>query len=1187
MSRKLLALCSMFLLFAGAAVAQVEAGLGALAGVVTDSTKAVVSGARVVLTNPSIGYRKEAVTGASGEYSFSPLTVVGGYALEISKPGFSTETVNEITTSVGTVLNQNVALRVGEASTTVEVTGQNEEQVQVDTSSVSQLIDSTIFQDSPLEVRNQNTFVGLAAGAAPDTANTGRGFAVNGARSGSGNFLLDGFDNNDQGLGGGAQGGAVTTISPDAIQEYRVITSVPDAEYGRAGGFTTDTVLKSGTNRFHGSAFDYSRFQAITQNSWFSNNQGLRDHLVRNQFGGSIGGPIFKDRTYFYATAEFQRLRTSEPSTYTGITQDFYNFVKSGAYETFMEGTTAQNPAANPNGDGTVGIGFCPQYLGAPCPGAFAGVGALGKVFQTNYSQTPGEFPFGTTNLSNEPTDLLLGGTTYLPVNIYGTGNIETTTAFNQNRGTIKLDHRLTHVDQLSFLYSLDPDNETVSTGGGDSFPGPAELNFGGAQIFGATWLHNFTPNVLNTFKAGYLRHVRNFAASGPQGTASTLSADSISTGFGKSAGFPQLFTENQFTYEDSLAFVKGRHAMKYGFRFARTRNGSSFYNDFNGTYYYWGAADELTDAQNTTIGEALAPGTLPASVYGSLYAASASLDLTTGAAPDPYRGYRANEFAAYAEDSWKVSPRLNLNYGLRWDYFGPPHNAVAGLDSNVYFGSDTTLHSNLNLFAPNTPQLLGEEGAQFECVNVACGTPGGPGYTPSSGKSTIWSRQTKNFAPRVGFAFDTFGNQKLVLRGGFGLGFDRLYNNVYENIRFNGPHFVDNAYGFGEGAPGILPALAAQVVQVPFNANTALAVAGASPVPRHVDQDLKTAYYEQAHLGLETEKHGYVFEANYIGTFGRQLVGLMNINTFEGRTACTSVAAAGTTPTLQQARCAAAGYTKLSSARPNPAFGNDNFRTNGFGSNFNAGQISVRKGYAHGLQLLANYTYGKSLDQLSDVFTSKIGSAVVQTPYNRSNNYGPSDFDIRHNAVITLNYQTHSEAHKLLLDGWGVSPIITLRSGATVSIIDSSSKYDPNQDGSPGAQRAVYIGKGNPKNAYNHSVSPSGQAPNQSSFTLNPSLFSTYTCPVTVNAGLFCDPPGRNSLYGLRQYNVDAALSKHIALSERFHVTVQAAFFDIDGHVEWSDPVADINSPNFGRSTSTLGGVGHRVGQLSGRFDF
>ncbi len=176
-----------------------------------------------------------------------------------------------------------------------------------------------------------------------------------------------------------------------------------------------------------------------------------------------------------------------------------------------------------------------------------------------------------------------------------------------------------------------------------------------------------------------------------------------------------------------------------------------------------------------------------------------------------------------------------------------------------------------------------------------------------------------------------------MVIRGGWGIGYDRLYNNVYENIRFNGPHFVDNALGFGAGSAGISAALTKQVAQSPFVANTALSVAGAAPVPRHVNQNLKTASYQQTHFGIESQKAGYVFELNYINTLGRQLVGIMNANTFEGRTACQTAAL--------QVGCKAAGVTVFSTSRPNPAFGNDNFRTNGFSSNYNAGSGQCAQG--------------------------------------------------------------------------------------------------------------------------------------------------------------------------------------------------------------------------------------------------
>lgn len=1138
--------------------AQVQAGLGAFSGSVQDATKAAIPNAKVSLDNPSLGLHREVTANSAGEYAFPGLTVVGGYTISVSAPGFTKAVLKNLSTSVGTVTTEDVTLRVGDQGETIEVQGTSSEQVQVDTSAVSQLIDSTVWQDSPLSVRNQNTFVGLTAGAAPDDAGTGRGFAVNGARTGTGNFMVNGFDNNDQGQGGAANGGgAVTQISPDAIQEYRVISSVPPAEYGRAGGFVTDTVLKSGTNQWHGSAFEYNRLQALAQNNWFSNRDGLRDHLVRNQFGGSFGGPIKKDKTFFYASVEFQRQRQGNGTTYTGITQDFFNFVKSGAYERFMEGTAQQNTTVR--SDGTVGTGFCPQYLGRTCPGAFASVATLGPVFTKNYTATPNEFPFGTTNLSDEPTDLLLGGTTYLPVNIYGQGTIVQTEQLNQNRGTFKLDHKLTEKDQLSFTYMADLDRDSLNAGGGDAFPGPAYAQVGGAQLFGARWTHTFTPNLLNDFRAGYLRHVSNFAGIGPAGVASTLTADSIGTGFGATAGFPQYFTENQFSYEDAVTYTVGHHTAKAGFRFVRTRNGSSFYNDVNGTMYFWGAAGMLTDGLNETAGINLDPDFASS---GSLYYASGSLDPTTNSAPDPYRGYRANEFSAYVEDDWKATNRLTINYGVRWEYFGPPHNFRAGVDSNVYFGTDTSLRSGLNGFAPNVPLLLATQGATFQ-------------YAQSNGRSTIWDRDVNNIGPRLGFSYDALGNGKFVIRGGYGIGYDRLYNNVYENIRFNGPRFVDNTYGVGAGNGVINEALRQQIVQSPFVGNVALSVAGASPVPRHVDQHLKTAYYEQIHFGVETGfGHGYVAEANYIGTLGRQLVGLENINTFEGRTACSGAA--------NQARCAALGITAFGTARPNPRFGNDNFRTNGFSSNYNAAQASLRKGFQNGLQATLNYTYSKALDQISDVFTIKGGATGIPTPYNPRNNYGPADFDTRHLAVFTVNYQTVSKSHPLLLGGWGLSPIFSAHSGTPINVYNSNSSYDPNKDGTLGVERAVYVGGGKPINSLMHNNSPAGTGAKNTG-VIRAGAWVNATCPANVNGGLFCDVLGRNSLTGLRQYNLDAALSKHLRFAERYGITVQAAFFDVDGHVKWSNPSGDLNSTSFGNSNAATG----REGQLSARFDF
>ena len=1173
--KKLFGVVVVLILMAGSAFAQVQAGQGALAGVVEDSTKAAIPGAKVVLSNPGIGFHQEATTNSAGEYRFSPLTVIGGYSIQVSAPGFGIKEVKDIETSVGTVITQNVTLAVGNTDVVVEVSGGGEEQVQTNTSAVSQLIDQQIWQEAPLSVRDSNSFVGLVAGAAGDSAGTGRGYAVNGARTGTGDFIVEGFDDNDQGLGGPA----IATMSPDAIQEYRVVTSVPDAEYGRAGGFATDTVLKSGTRKLHGSAFEYNRIQALAQETWTNglSDPKLRDHLVRNQFGGSFGGPIYKDRTFFYATAEFQRQRTGSPTTYVAETQAFYNFVKTGGFESWAEGLTQQNPGANPEApkDGTVGIGLCPFYNGTTCPGALSDVATTGPVFNKNYAEAPQEFPFATDSFSNEFSDTYLGGL-YAPVDVFGNAHAIDTDAYNQNRGSMKIDHKLTEHDQLSFSYILDLHKETASQGGGASTPGLPYLNEGGGQLFGSRWTHTFTPNLITEGKGNYTRHVNNFGAIGPQGVPAQFAADALNTGFGVSSGFPQLFTENEFVYAGNVTYTRHTHTFKAGGGFTRTRNGSSFYNDQYGTLVFYSTPGLNTDGLFEHDAGVV---TGFEGDVGDLYEATASQDPSTGGAPNPYRGYRANEFNAYVQDDWKATPRLFINVGIRWDYFGPPHNFQAGYDSNVYFGNATTVKTT-NPFAPGGTLYLGEQSGGFRCVGFqACGNPNAPtaaGFAAASNTSTIWDRDTNNIGPRLGFSYDALGNQKLVFRGGFGIGYDRLYNNVYENIRFNAPHFVDNATGAGIGSAPILNPLRAGLVTSPFTGNNLLSGAGA--VPRHVDQNLKTAYYEQIHFGIETGFKGYVIEANYIGTLGRQLVGIMNANTFEGRVACSS--------TAQKKACAAAGLTtaQMSTQRPNATFGNDNFRTNGFSSNYSGGQVSLRKGYAHGFQFNANYTFSKAMDQISDVFTLKSGVTGITTPYNPSHVYGPSDFDTRHLAKISLNYQTQSQSHKLLLAGWGISPIITMQSGTPIYIFDGRSGYDPNKDGLTGREPAVYVGTGSIKNSIIHGASLYGNG-NKGTGYIKAGSWADYTCPTTVNSGLFCDVPGdRQNLYGPRQYNVDLAVSKHIHLYERFNLTLQAAFFNVDGHVQWSNPSGDINSINFGNSTSTFN---TREGQLSGRIDF
>jgi hypothetical protein len=1155
-----------------------QAGYGELAGVVTDTTHATIPSASVKLISTATAQSRETTTSTAGEYHFTAVPISGSYTLTITAPGFTAFEAHGVALSVGTITTQDAVLTVGTLTNVIEVTGEAVEQVQTDTSAVSQLIDSSVWQSSPLETRTQNAFIGLVAGATPDDPNstTARGAAVDGARTGTGNYLLEGMDNNEQGQGGVALygvGGAALTLSPDAIEEYRVITHDAPAQYGRSGGFSTDTVLKSGTNTWHGSLFEYNRVQALAANSWFSNNGGIKDSLVRNQFGGSIGGPIIKDKTFFYATVEIHHLRNSSPVTNTTTTQNFIDFVNSGAFETFMEGSTQQDPSTPPLSSGKAAppqIGVCPALLGATCPGAFAGSAKLGPIFSAQDAANPNSFPH--PEVSGAPVDasvaqnlglIINGASLRYPVPVYTTTTILSHNALNQNRSSFKLDHALTSKDHLSFAYAIDQISGATNTGGGDGVFGPDLTQIGGAQFFTAYWTHTFSPTLLNIFRAGYLRHVSNFTVpASVLGVPSILGADPLESSLGHSAGLPQYFTENQFTYQDSLSKSLGAHSLTFGFQFVRTRNGSSFFNDTDGTIFFYGVEDIATDGN---FGENMDSALYGGPTIGSMYEATASIDPSTDAAPNVYRGYRANEFSAFAQDDWKLTRRLTINAGVRWDYFGPPHNAEAGYDSNVYFGAFGTPTSNGNPYFPTNSLSGGLQGAQFIQKN-----------------SDIWNKDTNNFGPRLGFSYDLTGKGTLVMRGGFGIGYDRLYNNAYENLRFNPPRFADNSVGYLVNGVPVGPTYVPGLYTVPFTANSILGAYGAKPVPRHIDQRLITAYYEQANFGFEYPLvKGYLLETNYIGTFGRKLVGLLNINTYPGRNACPVGSGDNLDGTYSIATaCGAAGFTDgFSSGYVSTLFNSDNFRTNAFSSNYNAFQVSIRKSYANGLRLSGNYTYSKAMDEVSDVFRQRNAATGATDSQNPATDYGPADFDVTHRAVITLLYEEQWKKRNLLLGGWSVAPILTFSSGYPVALSDSSD--DPNQDGTF-SDRPQYLGTGKQTNAVR-----SGFSKTENAFRfLSSDSFGPVTCPATLHQGLWCDSPtSRNAIHGPHTTNVDFAILKHFNVTEHDGFTFEANFFNLFNHANFGDIDGNIaDGSNFGRALSA---TEPRIIQLALRFDF
>jgi hypothetical protein len=1150
-----------------------QGGTGEINGLVTDPTAAVIANAPVKLSNNATGEMRTTTTTAAGTFRFPALQVVGSYSIEVSPKGFKPVRVQNIVITVGTIITQDIKLELGASSEQVTVEGGGAQLVQTEDSALSQNVDRQVWTSMPLENRNSNEFIGLLPGAEPAAnANltTDRGPAVNGTRSGSGNFMVEGFDNNDQGQGGGGSlglgaGGSNTTISPDAIEEYRVIEGTPPAEYGKAGGFVTDTVLKGGTNQWHGSLFEYNRVQALAANSWFSNASGEQDHLIRNQFGGSAGGPIVKDKSFFFFTTEFHRLRTSAPLTLNTYTSDFVNFVQSGAFETFQE----SNPA-----------GVCFALTGAACPaGTLSASATLGPVYQKMATaQNPVLCTTGAANCSNETAVAqglypgILGGITY-PVNIYGAVSVGQGLSVNQARYSTKFDQKLGDKDQLNMAYLYDnADTVEPYAGAGIAF-GPTLYNHGRAQNAGLTWSHTFSPSILNQARVSYVRHTANFPGD-PKvaGMPSVFTFfDEPLVAFGNPSNLPQFFTENEFIYKDDLSITKGKHNFKGGGEYRRTRNGSSFdYVEF-GSVAVEDTEDLLTDANFTNQLESYLYG---GTRFGGIANAQGSLNPVTGQLPEFYRGYRANEVAFYLQDNWRFNTRLTVNLGLRWEYFGPPHNFQPGLDANFYEGTPITPIATAtdNPFFPvNSPYY-----ALFASGTV------------QQRNHDLWSKDLNNFGPRVGFSWDTLGTQRLVIRGGFGINYDRIYNNIFENIRFNPPFFAVGDLGAiqGNGVP-ITPSQTATLFTYPFSGTSTFAGNGLTPSIRDMDQNLVTPYYEQAHLGFQYQiGKNMVLESNYVGTFGHKLMAVLGRNIFDGEFACPASGAPYTS-----GPCFNAGFVNgFSVAELNPAYSNISYRTNCCDSNYHAWQTTLRKRFSSGLQLNANYTFAKGMDDVSDTFTDKSVSAATGYPTENGDvhlDYGPADYNVKHRAVVSFVYDLpFAKAHRWL-GGWQVSGIVSAQSGADFSVTDSA--IDSNED-SQFTDRAVYTGSGNIANAIHHNVSPATGYLSTPDFAMlnSPALL----CPASENLGLWCNvgEMQRNSLVGPGFFDTDLGFAKVIKINERASFKFEGNFFNIFNHPNFLPPDANLNDGTFGKSLSTFTNQqtgGPRITQLAVRFDF
>jgi hypothetical protein len=1112
------------------AYGQTEAGT--VSGTVKDATGAVVAGATVTAKSLATSAERTAQSGDNGQYNIPGLNP-GIYEVTVSTAGFA-PFKGRVEVTVGGRATLDAQLSVSGQVTTVEVVAGETATVNTDTQEISEVISPEQIAQLPSLNRNVYDFVGTAGnvsagdrmGSANDqnTGTRGVGYVINGQRSSGSEILLDGAENVD--LFTATVGQAV---SPDVVQEYRIVTNNFEAQYGRASGGVVNVLTKSGTSAFHGTAWEYNRISAYTANTFDNDSNSVpKGSYTRNQFGYGFGGPILKDKLFFYQSTEFTRVRSSASSlslvptpqllAATASNVQAY-FSKYGA-NTFTFTSTLAKTTDQQTGKPKVGT-----TLGN-LNGPFAGIPDGTPVFGLVNFKVPQDAGGG----SPQNTHNIFGRLDYIPSN------------------KTQMYFRVNWTDELDFA--------------GAAFGGPyAQYNVG-SEEYGKAFLvnvsHTFTPTVLSSTKLSFNRvnnsdsynaALQNTPALYLYNSATIASTAVQLPGFFDNqtgtGGLPYGGPENAIQGNEDLSWSRGRHTMRFG--------GQVNYQQMNRGYGAYAQAveklgngsadglDNLISGNLVLFQAAINPqGKFPCTrtASGGLVVNSACTLTLPVNSPAFARSYRYRDFALYAQDSWKMTPRLTLNYGMRYEYYGVQHNGDPKLDSNLYYGSGTNLFQRLRnaqmLLAPNSP--IGE----------------------------LWKPRYGDLGPRVGFAYSLTGDGKTSIRGGYGISYERNFGNVTFNMIQNPPNYASvQLTGANAGQVTVNdlgPFAGAAGLQVPLPPSS----------PRHVDQNIKTAQTQMWSLSAERElAKNTILSVDYNGAHGVHLYDISNYNMLGGAQAYLGDPLTYTCTNPNPPHDSNFGCF----TRANQQWSSINTRGSNGTSHYNSMNVKVQsQNFMHsGLLFVANYTYAHSLDDLSSTFSESaggsngVGNLGYMDPRNPMLDYGNSDFDIRHRLVVSAIWQdpffkSGRGLQRQTLGGWSLIPVFTVRSGVPFTVVDSTNALGGNSGVPSGIPRYT-------PNGTITSMSATGSTPSG-----NPNEFNLLTLPgsnSSCNPGWLVQdmangvPSGcvesfgpfpsnmtaRNAFRGPGAWNADFALGKSFQLTERMSLDFRAEMFDIFNH--------------------------------------
>jgi hypothetical protein len=986
------------LVFGGSVYTAAQVTSGTILGSVQDTTGAAIRGATVTATAPAVGIKRTVSSSGNGTFSLPNLDGAT-YDLTVSAKGFESQTKTGIILSSADKLNAGVfTLKVGSESATVTVDADSGQlQLQANSGERSDLITGKQLNDIALNGRNVldllRTIPGVAGLSTFGVSSTGglTAYSVNGTRTNEHEFTIDGASNVDTGDNGGTQ----VTINTDAIAEVKVLTSNYQAEFGKAGGGSIIVTSRGGTNQFHGNIHFFHRNEGLDANNWLSDKNHIAKQKYRlNTIGAQIGGPILHNKLYFFYSNEFFRqLQPGSISTYRVPT----NLERSGDFSQSKDSSGNAIQIYNPN----TGTQFANNMINPAL---------LTAAQQANYTQIQ-------NILKLYPQPNVTGANTY---------NRQDPLSFDHPRSEYigRVDYQISQSERLFVRYIKNVD---VQTGPVGSFGGlfcAGSLQFaGGCTDKQPGW--NFSADLTSTLRSNLLNEV-NIGPSvyrsdiaGVNGnisvganninlpllypvTASTSIPDFGFSGNGQS--YPSTYfgatpwhqANTTIDANDNLTWLKHSHTMKFGVFYQRARKDQIAYGNANGSFSF---------NANCTGPAGCATGTT--SFNGSPFA-SALVGQFSGfnqSSARPTGFFRYNQTEFYAQDTWQISPRLTLDYGMRFASIPPQYDAknqVALFTPSTYVaGSAVQINpTSGNIVTPITGTLLTGE------------TYAANGTLPKGG----WNGTGILFEPRVGFAWDFVGDHKTVLRGGFGSSHDREQGNLIFNTVFSNPAVVTSP-SFSNANITSIPTAQANAPGVLSN------IVGA-------DKSGQVPVVWSFSLGVQREiGKGITLDLAYVGTQGRHLVTDRNINSIPYGTTFTKAAqdpsqyTGGVVPNVEPnlpPEYAAAGYNfsgryayQMNYLAPYHGYGQmDYYKFDGT-SNYNSLQLSVQRRFTRTLTFGGAYTWAKNLT------TSGADQSYVD-PFNpRKYSYGEPTYERRNVLAINYVYDLPKVAHMLRAPGW------------------------------------------------------------------------------------------------------------------------------------------------------------------------